>query len=65
MSHYPHAPSCPAIQLDDLFRGPCDCEADDLCDDDECEDCAPHWGGPFSDRDIVDADRDAAESLFR
>ena len=36
-----HARDCASRDVDDLFRGPCDCDADELCGDGDCDLCYP------------------------
>ena len=38
LDHF-HAVDCASRNIDDLFRGPCDCYADDWCGDPDCPKC--------------------------
>ena len=43
MTEHDHLRGCASRNIDDLFRGECDCLADDPCGDGDCDICYPEY----------------------
>lgn len=50
-----HTRDCASRSMDDLFRGECDCLAEDECGDPDCSECGPNAG--FDDDDEAEYHR--------
>ena len=43
VTEHDHLRGCASRNIDDLFRGECDCLADDPCGDGDCDICYPEY----------------------